>query len=74
MEPLPCGHSDPCSRHFDREPSERNADAYSAAAQHLLDAGLQPAPNLEAMRVMWRRGGAEQRLAREIADRWDVAA
>ncbi len=49
-------------------------DAYSAAAQHLLDHGVTPAPNVPAMRVMWRRGGADQRLARRISERWEMVA
>jgi hypothetical protein len=74
MERLACGRSDPWSRQFDPDPSERNADGYSAAAQHLLDAGLLPAANVPALRVMWRHGGHEQRLAREIAEGWGMVA
>lgn len=46
---------------------------YAEAAQHLLDHGLTPAPDLPAMRLMWQHGGEEQRLAIRIAELWEVA-
>jgi hypothetical protein len=70
---LDSGRSDPW--HYDQpaEPSEQDVDGYCAAATLLIGMGLLPAPNVPAMRVMWRR--AEQRdLARYIAERWEVAA
>jgi hypothetical protein len=77
VPPIDCGCADPwtCRCYDAPEPSERNADGYHAAALHLLAAGLLPAPNLGAMRTLWRRRDSEQReLARHIAERWDVAA
>lgn len=47
---------------------------YELAARHLLDHGLTPAPNVPAMRVMWRHGGDQQRLAMRIAELWEVGA
>jgi hypothetical protein len=75
-EPLDCGHRDPWTcRHYDApESPERNADGYYATAQRLLAAGLLPAPNLPAMRLMWRRDVEQRELARYIAERWGVAA
>ena len=70
---LDSGRSDPW--HYDPpEPSERTAEGYYATAQHLLAAGLLPAPNVPAMRVMWRRDVEQRELARLIADHWQVSA
>jgi hypothetical protein len=52
-------------------PSERG---YVEAAHHLLNHGLTPAPNLPALRAMWKAGGAHRRAAQVIAERWEVAA
>lgn len=70
-----CACRDPwtCS-HDGNAMSEHDVDGYRAAAQHLLDAGLAPAPNVPALRAMWRRGNEERRLARTISERWEVAA
>jgi hypothetical protein len=46
---------------------------YPAAAQHLLGCGLTPAPNLAALREMWRSGGEQRAAADLIADRWGLA-
>ena len=48
-------------------------DGYEAAAAHLLSVGLTPAPNIPAMRVMWRHGGDGRRLARTISEFWEAA-
>lgn len=69
---LPCGHADPW-RYDAPGPSERYVDGYRDAAQHLLAVGMTPASNVDAMRAMWRRGGTDQRLAAELAERWEVA-
>lgn len=74
-EPLECGCRDPWTcRCRDSEPSEHQLDAYQDAAEHLLDLNLLPAPNVVAMRQMWRRGGDTQRLARRIAEQWEISA
>ena len=70
---LDSGRSDPWY-YDDPEPSERTADGYFATAKHLLAVGLLPAPNLGAMRLMWRRGGEHRRFARLVAERWETAA
>lgn len=46
---------------------------YEAAARHLLGRGLLPAPNLPALRAMWREGGQKRRLAVFIAESWELA-
>ena len=61
------GHADP----WCYPPPQRG---YEAAAAHLLAYGLTPAPNLDAMRRMWRCGGEARRIARAVAERWETAA
>jgi hypothetical protein len=51
---------------------ELTTESYVAAAHHLLDLDLPPAPDLPAMRALWRRG--ERNLVRDITSRWEVAA
>lgn len=73
---LECGlHSDPwpCRCTDPDVITDRYVDGFRDAAQHLLDAGLAPAPNGPVMRVLWRRGGHDQRLAVVIAESWEVA-
>jgi hypothetical protein len=71
-----CACRDPwtCRCYDYPESPERNAAGYYAAAQHLLAAGLLPAPNVPAMRLMWRRDAEQRELVRYIAERWEVAA
>jgi len=70
---LDCGRSDPW--YYDRpELSERTADGYCAAALHLIAAGLLPAPDLGAMRILWRRDTEQRNVARQIAERGQVVA
>ena len=72
---MPCGCRDPLGcDHHDGPPSERMVDGYREAAHHLLDAGLTPYPFLPELRVLWARGGDDQRFARQIAERWELAA
>jgi len=74
---LECGrHSDPwpCRCYDAAESPERNAEGYYATAQHLIEAGLLPAPNPGAMRTMWRLDVEKRELARYIAERWQVSA
>lgn len=74
---LECGcSSDPftCRCHDSDQMSESSVDGYAAAAQHLLNQGLLPAPNVPALRVMWGRRGADQRLARTVAEHWEMVA
>jgi len=49
-------------------------DAYRDAVEHLLAHDLLPAADLAARRILWQRGGTEQRLAVHIASRWELAA
>jgi hypothetical protein len=72
-----CGrHADPwpCRCYDTPESPERNAAGYRAAARHLIKAGLLPAPNLGAMRTMWRLDVENRELARYIAERWQGVA
>ncbi|MFZ0718128.1 hypothetical protein [Mycobacterium sp.] len=66
---LDCRRSDPW---FYPEPDERGYADYAAAASHLLELGLTPAPNVPAMRSMWKARGESQRVAWAIAERWEV--
>lgn len=53
---------------------EPPTEGYEAAAQHLLELGLAPSLNCEALQAMRRRGGRSLRAAKLIAQRWDGAA
>ena len=67
-DPWTCRCSDP------DEVTDRYVDGYRDAAEHLLAQGLTPAPNVAAMRAMWRRGGNDQRLAVRLSENWEVSA
>ncbi|MGB3286059.1 hypothetical protein [Mycolicibacter algericus] len=72
----PCGCSDPwlCQCYEpESEITDQFVDGYRDACEHLIGQGLAPAPYLPAMRLMWQRGGDEQRLAIRIAEVWEVA-
>ena len=72
---LDCGHRDPWTCRHDPAPvTDQYIDGFRDAALHLLASGMTPAPNLDAMRALWRRGGAERDLVRAIAERWEIAA
>jgi len=47
---------------------------YAAAAAHLIELGLIPAPNVDALRAMWRVGGYHRQTAEVIAERWGMTA
>lgn len=75
LPPLECRCSDPWTcRCSDPPLSSRMVDGYRDAVLHLLAEGLLPAPNIEAMRELWRRGRDEQKLVRTIAERWEKVA
>lgn len=67
---LECGYVDPLTCRHGPEP----INGYPEAAEHLLTVGLCPAPNLPALRAMWKRGGAELRTASRIVEAWEVTA
>jgi len=50
------------------------AAGYEAAAAHLLELGLTPAPNVPALRSMWKARGDSQRLAWTVSERWGLIA
>lgn len=75
LVPLGCGCADPWPcRCTDPPLSNLVLDGYREAAQHLLALGLTPAPNLPAMRAMWRRGGEDRHLVGRIAELWVIGA
>ena len=45
---------------------------YPDAAAHLLELGLTPAPDIEGLRQMWRRGSCHRRDAARIAQAWEL--
>jgi hypothetical protein len=72
---LECGRADPWyyeSANGVRQFPLELTDGYVAAAHHLLDLGLTPAPNLEGLRQMWRRGSCHRRDAARIAQAWEL--
>lgn len=74
LPPLACGARDPWRRcHDNPRPGEREVDGYRDAVLHLDADGLLAAPRLAELGAMWRRGGADQRLAVHIAERWELS-
>lgn len=65
--PLDCGCRDvwPC-RCSNPQLSERMIDAGRAAARHILDGGGIPLLEIEFLRALYRRGGADRRLAERL--------
>jgi hypothetical protein len=66
--------ADTTTNQRNRTATDRQARAYEAAASHLLGHGLTPAPNVPAMRAMWKRGGPSRRAAELIAEAWKLPA
>lgn len=64
---LDSGRSDPW-RYLG--PGERG---YEDAAGNLLDHGLTPAPNLLALRSMWKASTDSRRVAQVIGERWELS-
>lgn len=73
-EPDDNGWRDPWRPWRPERLTDSYVDGYRDAALHLLAQGLLPAPNVPAMRVLWGRRGADQRLARTLAEHWQVVA
>lgn len=71
---LECGRADPWHYPQPDLPSDHYIDGYRDAAEHLLAQGLTPAPNVPAMRGLWRRGGTDRELVQAISERWVVIA
>jgi hypothetical protein len=68
MVPLACGHRDPltCTArgcHDERPLTDHQLEAWRAAAQHILGTGPMPLLELDVLRALWRRGGADRQLA-----------
>lgn len=57
----------------DTEPSDKQVDGYRDAVGHLRDLGLTPAGFTDELRLLWRRGGQDRRLAVEVAQDWGLA-
>ncbi len=70
LPPLDCGHVDPLTCRHGPNP----INGYPEAADHLLTLGLCPAPNVPALRAMWKGGGTDQRNASHIVEAWEVIA
>ena len=66
LPPLSTGRADP----WRYEPPTAG---YEDAAAYLLAAGLTPAPDIDGLRAMWRRGSHHRRDAARIAQAWEVA-
>jgi hypothetical protein len=64
---LQCGRSDPW---WWPEMDERG---FAAAANHLIELGLTPAPHRDGLRALRRQGGRSRQAAELIADRWGVS-
>jgi hypothetical protein len=47
---------------------------YADAAAHLIELGLCPAPNVPALRAMWKAGGDNRYRAEFIAKTWELVA
>lgn len=54
--------------------TDQYVDGYRDAVEHLLSQGLAPAPDLRALRILWRRSGEDRRLAMCVTETWEVAA
>jgi hypothetical protein len=68
MPVLDCGCRDPwhpctCSQ---SPLSEKMVDAGAQAARHLLEVGFVPLLEVDTLRALHRRGGADRRLAQEL--------
>ena len=61
-----CHASDP----WYRQPV--STTGYEAALDHLLQLGLLPAPDAEALRAMHRAGGRQRRAAMLVAEAWEL--
>ena len=72
-EPLAGGHADPW-RPWRERLSDRQIDGYRDAVQHLHGLGLLAAPDVEAMRQLWRRSRDDRRLVSELAERWEFVS
>jgi hypothetical protein len=46
--------------------SDRWVDAGAATARHFLEIGYPPLLEIEVVRALWRRGGDDRQLAREL--------
>jgi hypothetical protein len=68
LPPLDCGYRDP----MHCEPP--GVRGYEDAAAMLLSLGLTPAPNLPALRVMWKAGDESRRVVEVIGQRWEMTA
>jgi len=64
---LGCECVDPWAHHCVEHPTGRELDAWTAAAEHLDDAGLNASVPVEIARRMWRNGGPHRDLAVRIA-------
>ena len=67
--PLHCGCRDPhACRCTPPPPSAVMVDAGAAAAAHLLAHKLMPLLDIDTLRALWRRGGADRALVAQLND------
>ena len=71
---LESGRRDPWYYDHPGQPSEKMVTAYRDAVLFVFDAGMTPAAFVPEMRALWRRGGDDQRLVRDICEHWELSA
>lgn len=71
LPPRPCGCVDPSTCRCTEEPSlsDCQLDGWRDAALHLLATDLLPSVPAEVQRALWRRGGADRDLAKQLHER-----
>ncbi len=65
-----CGCHEPCRCDYRDNPSEKRTDGYRDAIEHLAEQGLCAAALTPELRLLWRRGGSDRRMAESINRRW----
>ncbi len=71
---LPGGSRDPDQYWPAESMTDRAADAFLATAEHLFALGVVAAPDADALRVLWRRGGRARDLVAAVVAVWEVVA
>lgn len=67
-----CGCYGDCRCDWRDHPSDRRADGYRDALEHLAEAGLPGAALLPECRQLWHRGGSDRALAADTVRRWSA--
>jgi hypothetical protein len=75
LPPLDCGCRDPWPCRCTEPPlSERAIDGYRDAARHIIEHGQTPLVPIEVLRALYRRGGSDRQLAKELHEAAGVIA